>query len=404
MPHWRRTLYTIWFTEFIALVGFNFVAPFIPYYIQELGVTDPKQVALWAGLSSSGLSLCLAIMAPVWGMLADRHGRKLMVIRATFAGAVLLGLMGFVTNVQQLVLLRCLQGVFTGTVAAATTLVAGVTPKEETGAALGSLQAAIFLGTSLGPLLGGITGDSLGYRPSFFVTGVLLFLSGVLVALFVREDFHPPEKEARSKRPSYGQATRFLFASGSALVAVFAARIVLRAGTQIINPVLPLFVQSLLPLEARVATIAGIISGASAVGSAVGSPLIGRWGDKTGHRRLLIASSLMAALCYLPQAFAPNPTWLVFWQLLTGFAVGGTLSTLTALLVQCSPKGREGMIFGLDSSVAGLANAIGPMAGASIAAGLGLQAPFILSTAVLSSGTLVVILWVREKTRERGHA
>jgi DHA1 family multidrug resistance protein-like MFS transporter len=404
MPQWRRTLYTIWFTEFIALVGFNFVAPFIPYYIQELGVTDSKQVALWSGLSISGQSLCLAIMAPVWGMLADRHGRKLMVIRATFAGAVLLGLMGFVTNVQQLILLRCLQGVFTGTIAAATTLVASVTPKEETGAALGSLQAAAFLGTSLGPLLGGITGDSLGYRPSFFVTGVLLFLSGVLVALFVREDFRPPEKVAHSKRPSYGQVIRFLFASGSALVAVFAARIVLRAGTQIINPVLSLFVQSLLPLEARVATIAGIVSGASAVGSAIGSPLIGRWGDKAGHRRLLIASGLMAALCYLPQAFAPNPIWLVFWQLLTGFAVGGTLSTLTALLVQFSPKGREGMIFGLDSSVAGLANAIGPMAGASIAAGLGLQAPFILSAAVLGIGTLVVILWVREKTRELGHA
>jgi DHA1 family multidrug resistance protein-like MFS transporter len=405
MPQWRRTLYTIWFTEFIALVGFNFVAPFIPYYIQELGVTDSKQVALWSGLSISGQSLCLAIMAPVWGMLADRHGRKLMVIRATFAGAVLLGLMGFVTNVQQLILLRCLQGVFTGTIAAATTLVASVTPKEETGAALGSLQAAAFLGTSLGPLLGGITGDSLGYRPSFFVTGVLLFLSGALVALFVREDFRPPEKVAHSKRLSYGQVIRFLFASGSALVAVFAARIVLRAGTQIINPVLPLFVQSLLPLEARVATIAGIVSGASAVGSAIGSPLIGRWGDKAGHRRLLIASGLMAALCYLPQAFAPNSTWLVFWQLLTGFAVGGTLSTLTALLVQFSPKGREGMIFGLDSSVAGLANAIGPMAGASIAAGLGLQAPFILSAAVLGSGTLVVILWVREKTRqELGHA
>jgi DHA1 family multidrug resistance protein-like MFS transporter len=193
---------------------------------------------------------------------------------------------------------------------------------------------------------------------------------------------------------------RFLFASGGALLAVFVARVLLRAGAQILNPVLPLFVQSLLPPEARVATIAGIISGASAVGSAIGSPLIGKWGDKTSHRRWLIASGLAAALFYVPQVFVDRSEWLVFWQLLTGFAVGGTLSTLTALLVQFSPKGREGMVFGLDSSVTGLASAIGPMMGASIAAGLGLQAPFILAAAVLGFGTLAVILWVQESAHQ----
>jgi DHA1 family multidrug resistance protein-like MFS transporter len=341
------------------------------------------------------MSIGAAIMAPVWGMLADRHGRKMMVVRATFAGAVLMALIGFVTNVQQLVLLRGLVGVFTGTVAAATTLVAGVVPKKESGAALGSLQAAIFLGTSLGPLLGGIAADSLGYQSSFWVTGALLLFSGILVTFLVREDFHPAEDVTRSKQTGWGEAAQFLFAAGGALLAVFAARILLRVGTQILNPVLPLFVQTLLPPGARVATMTGVITGASAVGTALGSPLIGRWGDQVGHRRLLIASGLAAALFYLPQAFVPNATWLALWQLLMGFAVGGTLSTLTALLIQFSPKGREGMIIGLDSSIAGLANAIGPMVGAS-AAGLGLQVPFILSAGVLGVGTLVVVLWVRE--------
>ena len=396
MPQWRRTLYTIWITEFIAILGFSFVAPFIPYYIQELGVTDRKEVALWAGSATSVMSFAAAIMAPVWGMLADRHGRKMMVMRATFAGAVLMALIGFVTNVQQLVLLRCLVGVFTGTVAAATTLVASVVPKKEAGAALGSLQTAIFLGTSLGPFLGGIMGDNLGYRPSFWVTGALLFLSGVLVMLFVREDFHPAEDVAR-KRPGYGEAIRFLFASGGALAAIFAARILLRTGTQIMSPVLPLFVQSLLPTEARVATIAGVISGAAAVGSAAGSPIIGRWGDRTSHRKLLIASGLAAAIFYLPQALAPNPEWLVFWQLLTGFAIGGTLSTLTALLIQFSPKGQEGMVIGLDSSVSGLANAIGPMMGASVAAGVGLQSPFIFAAGMMAMGALVAILKIKDR-------
>jgi len=401
MPHWRRTLYTVWFTEFIAIVGFSFVIPFIPYYIQDLGVTDRQQVALWTGLATSLMSVSFAIMAPIWGMLADRHGRKLMVMRATFAGAILMALMGFVTNVQQLVLLRILQGMFTGTIAAATALVASVTPKQYSGASLGSLQMAVYLGTSLGPLLGGVSGDALGYRASFWITGALLLLSGLLLTLLVREDFRPAEDVTRSRRTGWGEALQFLLASGGALLAVFAARVLLRAGTQIPSPVLPLFVQSLLPVGARVATMTGLITGASAVASALGSPLIGRWGDAVGHRRLLIASGLGAALFYLPQAFAPDAAWLALWQLLTGFAIGGTLSTLTALLIQFSPKGREGMVIGLDSSIAGIANAIGPMAGASAAA-LGLQAPFILSAGVLGVGALVVVLWVRENAV--GHA
>src|SRR5512136_1815746 len=228
---WRRTLYTIWLTEFIAVLGFYFVTPFIPYYIQELGVSGQQQVALWAGLATSLMSLGFAIMAPIWGSLADQHGRKLMVMRATFAGAILMVLMAWVTNIQQLVILRFLHGVFTGTVAAATTLVVSVVPKEHSGAAVGSLQTAVYLGTSLGPLLGGITADRLGYRSSFWVTGALLLFSGILVTLLVREDFHPAEDVTRSKQTGWAQAVQFLFAAGSALVAVFAARILLRIGT-----------------------------------------------------------------------------------------------------------------------------------------------------------------------------
>lgn len=397
MPQWRRTLYTIWLTEFIAVLGFYFVTPFIPYYIQELGVTGQQQVALWAGLATSLMSLGFAVMAPIWGSLADRHGRKLMVLRATFAGAILMVLMAWVTNIQQLVLLRFLHGVFTGTIAAATTLVVSVVPKEHSGAAIGSLQTAVYLGTSLGPLLGGVTADRLGYRSSFWVTSALLLLSGLLVALLVHEDF-ATENATRSnpKQTGWGEAAQFLLAGGGALLAVFAARILLRVGTQMPSPVLPLFVQTLLPPGAHVATTTGLIAGASSVGAALGSPIIGGRGDKAGHRRWLIVSGSAATLFCAPQAFAPNALWLALWQGLLGFAVGGTLSTLTALLVQFSPKGREGMIVGLDSSVAGLANAIGPMLGAG-AVGWWLRAPFLLSAGMLGLGTLVVVFWVRER-------
>ncbi len=395
MPGWRRTLYTVWLTQFIAVAGFSFIMPFIPYYIQELGVTDVKEAALWAGLVTSAQAVSMTLMAPVWGALSDRHGRKLMVMRASYAGAVVLTLMGFVTNVYQLAFLRFIQGVFTGTVSATTTLVASTVPKERSGMALGSLQTAAFLGISLGPLFGGLAGDRFGYRSSFLITGGLLLLSGVLVTLFVHEDFRPPAAADTPRRRSPRYAWELALASG-ALLATLAARVLLRAGTRALDPILPLFVQTLLPADAQVGTMTGVIASASALGAAIGSPVIGAWSDRLGRRRLLIVSALAAGLLYLPQAVAQDARWLIFWQLVTGFAVGGTLSTLTALLMHVAPRGREGIVFGLDASAVSASNAVGPIIGAAAAAAIGVRAPFLVATFLFGLGTLTVVLWVRE--------
>ena len=395
MPQWRRTLYTVWITQFIGVAGFSFVMPFIPYYIQELGITDLAEVAIWAGVVTAAQAISMAIMAPIWGTLSDRYGRKLMVLRATFAGAIVLALMGFVTNVWQLAFLRVIQGMLTGTVSATTTLVASVVPKERSGMALGSLQTAIFLGVSLGPLLGGLSGDVFGYRPSFWITGALLAFSGLLVLIFVHEDFHPVEVDGESTRAGFRHALTVVFASG-ALVAVLGSRILLRIGTRTIDPILPLFVQTLSSGDGQVGTITGVIVAASALGAAIGSPLIGGWSDRMGRRKLLLASAVAAGLLYIPQAFVQDARSLIFWQLASGFAVGGTLSTLTALLMQVAPVGREGMVFGLEASAVSAANAIGPLLGAAVAAWAGLRAPFLLASVLFGVGVLAVVLWVHE--------
>lgn len=396
MPNWRRTLITIWLTEFLAIAGFSMVLPFIPYYVQELGTTDVGEVALWSGLAQSAMALSMAVMAPVWGALSDRFGRKVMVVRATFAGAILMAAMGFVVNVQQLVLLRVGQGVFTGTITAAMILAASVVPKEKSGQALGSLQTAIYLGSSLGPLMGGFIGDTLGYRQCFWVTGALLFISGILVVLLVRENFQPVERRSHRDRFSPQRVIAFLTTSGSMLGALLVARLLMRAAIAVPTPVLPLFVQALMPGRGHVATVTGLVTGVAAAAGAAGSPILGGWGDRAGHRRALIVSGLAAALLYLPQAFVKDVAGLVIWQAGAGFAVGGTLSTLTALLVKSCPTGREGLILGLEASVIGLASALGPMAGAATAAAIGLPSGFILAGGVMGLGTMAVVLWVRE--------
>ena len=119
--------------------------PFLPYYVQDLGVTDPEQVAIWSGVVSAGHGIAMAIFSPIWGSLADRYGRKVMVERAMFGGALIICAMGFVDNVQQLAILRTIQGGLTGTIPAATTLVASSAPREKSGYALGLLQMAIYM-------------------------------------------------------------------------------------------------------------------------------------------------------------------------------------------------------------------------------------------------------------------
>ncbi len=168
---WQRTLYTIVLAETAAMIGFGIAQPFLPFYLQELGVHSVGDVAFWVGLISSAQPICMALSAPIWGVLSDRFGRKPMLARAMIGGGIALGLSAMATSAPQLATFRILEGILAGTVAAATTLVAVTTPREHTGYGLGLLQTAIFTGSFLGPLLGGIIGSTLGYRAAFLVAG-----------------------------------------------------------------------------------------------------------------------------------------------------------------------------------------------------------------------------------------
>jgi len=213
--------------------------------------------------------------------------------------------------------------------------------------------------------------------------------------LFVHEEFQPAAEAKTGKRTGYRAAVLMVLATAPLLTA-FAARIFLRIGSRTLDPVLPLFVQSLLPAGAAVGTTTGIISAASALGAAVGAPLIGGWSDRLGHRRLLIRCAFATGIFYLAQAFVGDPRWLIGLQLVNGFAIGGTLSTLTALLARLTPEGHAGVVFGLDASAMAACNAIGPIIGAAVAAPLGLRAPFFVAALMFGIGACLVYLWMGE--------
>ena len=380
---WKRNLYVVWVAELLAIAGFSVAFPFLPYYVQELGVTEPGEVELWSGIIIAAQAMTMAVFSPIWGSVADRYGRKLMIERATFGGAVILTAMGFVQNVWQLAALRAVQGALTGTVAAAMALVASSTPRERSGYALGLLQMAIWIGASVGPLIGGVVADTWGYRAAFYVTGALLLVAGVMVWLFVKEDFAPPSRDARSSRGSMWDGLRLVM-TVSSLVALLAVRTIVRLGTSFTAPILPLFIQSLAAPDARVASLTGLISGITAATSALSAILLGRAGDRFGYRMVLLVSTVATAVLYAPQAFVTDPWQLLILQAAVGFTLGGVITAISASQAKLAPEGRQGAVFGLDASATSVANALGPIIGASVAASFGLRLPFLLTAGALA--------------------
>jgi DHA1 family multidrug resistance protein-like MFS transporter len=396
---WKRNLAVVWVAELLAIAGFSVAFPFLPYYVQELGITEPGQVELWSGILVAVQGVTMMIFSPIWGSLADRYGRKIMIQRATFGGAAVMTAMAFVQNVEQLALLRALQGVLTGTVAAAMTLVASGTPRERTGYALGMLQMAVWLGSSLGPPLGGLIADWAGYRAVFIVTGALLLVAGFTVWLLVKEDFTPvPREEGEQAGGAFFEGVR-LVVRAPALVALFTVRIAVRLGTSIVTPILPLFVQSLLASPERVASTTGLITGVAAGMSAVSAVLLGRASDRVGYRRMLLATLTATMLTYVPHFFVTTPGQLLVLQAVQGFALGGMLAVINAMLANRSPEGRQGAVYGLDASVTAGASAVGPMIGAAVAASMGLRATFLLAAGAM--GLALGVAWARIPRMDR---
>ena len=187
MELWRKNLYILWGTQFLAMVGMNLVVPFLPFFIRQIGVTDPTELARWSGLVFSGPFVLSFIATPIWGNLGDRYGRKIMVVRAIFGLALSQVLIGFSQNVVQLLIFRIVQGAISGFIASALALVSTNTPKDRIGYALGFMQSSTAGGMVLGPFVGGLLADLVGYREIFFVTAALCAVGGVVVMLKVQE-------------------------------------------------------------------------------------------------------------------------------------------------------------------------------------------------------------------------
>ncbi len=387
---WQRTLYIMFTAQLLTALGFSSIFPFFPAYVKQLGSSFGLNLDMLAGLVFSAQAFTMMIASPIWGVVADRHGRKLMVERAMFGGAIIILLMAFVHSAEQLVLLRAIQGLITGTVAAANALVASVTPREHSGYGMGLLQVGQGAGVALGPVIGGLFADRFGYAASFYIPGVLLFLGGLLVLFGVRENFE------RRPDPPKGQgglisAWREIFAIAGVPV-TFVLQFLSQLGMNLLTPILPLFIPTLLSPSQDINTFTGVVIGVNAATATVSSIILGRLGDRIGHRVILISSLVVGGLLFFP-ALAVRAGWqALIMMALVGVASGGVVPSISALQARFTRHGLEGAVYGLDNSIGSGARSLAPMIGSGIAIVWSLRTAFPVTGAVLLIAALVSAL------------
>jgi DHA1 family multidrug resistance protein-like MFS transporter len=288
----------------------------------------------------------------------------------------------------------------TGVVAAASALAAAAAPRERSGEALGLLQMARSVGVAVGPVVGGLLGDAFGFRESFWITGALLGVSGVCAMLWVHEDFTPVPRSAQ--RGLFDGYRKLLAAPG--MGGLYELNFLRSLGQTMILPIIALFVVELHGSEEGAASITGLVIGAAAVTGALSAVWLGKLGDRVGHSRVMVGAAAVAALCYLPQPFVTSTWQLGVLQALGGFAAGGLVPALAALMNLWAPQGNQGATYGLDTSVNAAARSVSPMIGAAFAYWVGMRGVFGATALVYVLIVVLTVPIVRQVSARRGAA
>lgn len=378
MEAWKVNLISVWLGCFFTGLAMSQILPFLPLYVEQLGVSDHQSLSLWSGLVFSGTFLVSAVVSPLWGSLADRKGRKLMLLRASLGMAIVIALQGLATNVWQLFALRALMGLTSGYIPNAMALVASQAPRDKSGWALGTLSTGQISGVIAGPLLGGLMADHLGLRVVFFVTAGLMFVS-FLVTLFLIKERRITVKKADQLS---GKAVFRSLPYPTLILTLFVCTLMIQLANSSISPILTLFIRELSGDVSNIAFVSGMIAAVPGIAALISAPRLGRLGDRIGTARILIAALLFTTGLFAAMAWVNTPLQLGILRFLLGFADGALMPAVQALLLRYSSDQVTGRIFGYNQSFMYLGNVVGPLLGSGISAMMGFRWVFAV-TAVL---------------------
>lgn len=382
--YWKQNLLICLLGSFTTLIAMSLLLPFLPLYVEQLGVSDHAAIVQWSGIAYGATFLAAAFVAPLWGKLGDRYGRKLMLIRASLGMAIAMSLIGMVTSVWQLVALRLFVGIAGGYSSGSMILVATQTPKDKTGWALGALSAGIMAGNLAGPLLGGALPPLIGIRATFWLAGGVIFLTFLATTFLIREERKPPKPTKEQKAESIWAA----IPDRKPVLAMLVTGMLLLFANMSIEPIITVYVMQLMDDQTKVTLISGVVMAAAALGSILSSSRLGRLADRVGHRYVIIGALAVSALLLIPQAFVTQAWQLIGLRFLMGLALGGLLPCITSVIRHNVPDRVAGGILGYSVSAQYVGQVAGPVAGGFVGGHFGMRAVFLGTCLMMAFGAL----------------
>lgn len=380
---WKRNLMVAWLGCFFTGSSMSLVMPFIPVYIEQLG-TPSNQVELFSGLAISVTAFAAAIVAPIWGNLADRKGRKLMMIRAAAGMTFTMGSLAFVPNVYWLLVMRFFNGILAGYVPNATAMIASQVPKEKSGWALGTLSTGAVAGSLIGPLMGGALAEWFGMQNVFIITGLFLLITTLLTIFMIKENFKPIEKtDMVSTKEIFGKMDHL-----SILIGLFITTLIL-------------YIRSLSTHTGDVLFVSGLIVSIAGVSAIISSPTLGRIGDRVGNHKVLLAGLLLSFACYIPMAFVKTPLQLGILRFILGFSTGVLMPSINTLISKITPPEGVSRIYSYNQMSSNFGQVLGPMVGSTVAQVSGYSAVFIVTACFVLGNLLLSLFNFRKILRQK---
>ncbi|MFC6346863.1 multidrug efflux MFS transporter [Vagococcus carniphilus] len=381
---WKKNLYIAWVGCFFTGASFSLVMPFIPIYIEQLGAPQNK-IEFYSGLSISVTALSGAIFSPIWGNLADRRGRKLMMLRAAAGMTITMGSLAFVPNVFWLLVMRFFNGVLAGYIPNATAMIASQAPREKNGWALGTLATGAVAGNLIGPSMGGFLAETVGIQNVFLVTGAILLANTLMTLLFVKEDFQPIAKKNMVSTKEVFKSVK----KPSVLIGLFITTLILQIGITSISPILTLYIRDLGGEMDNILFISGLIVSVAGVSTFVSSPILGKIGDKVGNQRVLFCGLIFSLICIFPMSMVQTPFQLGLLRFFMGFSTGALMPSINTLISKLTPVEGVSRIFSFNNMFTNLGQVMGPLVGSTVANGYGYRSVFV-ATSLLITANIVL--------------
>ncbi|WP_428486820.1 multidrug efflux MFS transporter [Rhodopila sp.] len=379
--YWQRNLLVCVFGSFTTIVAMTLLLPFLPLYVEELGVHDHAAIVQWSGVAYGATFFSAALFAPLWGRLADLYGRKLMLIRASLGMAVAMSLIGLSQNVYQLVGLRLLAGLLGGYSSGSTILVATQTPRERTGWALGMLASGVMAGNLAGPLIGGVLPPLIGIRRTFLAAGAIIFVAFLATTFLIHEEARPPRRNKAARRGGWTDIP-----DKRPIVAMLVTGMLLMLANMSIEPIITVYVAQIVPDATKVTLVAGLVMSAAALGSILSASRLGKLADRVGHWRIIVGCLLVSAGLLIPQAFVTAGWQLVGLRFLMGLSLGGLLPCVATVIRHNVPERSAGGILGYSTSSQYVGQVVGPLAGGFIGGHFGMRAVFLGTSVLMAAG------------------